>query len=126
MQHRCSATSRDLLFESDVAAAVADRGSPQLFELDRLHRVLNELASAGFEMEYRLNAEIRHTVLGEIGVLEDQLVEANKSSSTYLAGMRGCVQQEISQLRQHILKKLTDMSTSNFVLRQNWRACRRT
>jgi hypothetical protein len=81
--------------------------------------VLHELAAAGFEMEYRLNAEIRHTVLNEIGILEGQLVEAQNRNTKYLADMRGGVHQEVSQLRDHILQELTSMSKANFVLRQN-------
>jgi len=117
-EHRWSATTKDVAFESDFVAAVADRGPGQLFEVDRLHRVLNELAAAGFEMEYRLNVEIRHTVLGEMASLEKQLVEANCRNGEYLASMKSCVKEQVSELRQQILKNLTEMSMSNFVLRQ--------
>jgi hypothetical protein len=118
LQRRWCALVRDWTFEAQVTAAVADRGAPQLFEVDRLHRVLNELAAAGYEMEYRLNAEIRHTVLGEIGLLEKQLVEAQNRNSKYLGDMRGSVQTEVSQLRQNVLHQLTHMSKANYVLRQ--------
>jgi len=117
-QQRWNFATKNNLFHSQVTAAVADRSHCQLFEVDRLHRVLNELAAAAFEMEYRLNAEIRHTVLEELGQLERQLAQAQQRKDQYLTDMRSNVQQEIHQLRQHLFHQMTSMSKSNFVLRQ--------
>lgn len=110
--------TREAEFEAQVQSSIADRGFNQLFEVDRLHRVLNELAAAAFEMEYRLNAEIRHSVMDEIGLLEKQLEEAQNRKGQYFAEMRTTVQSEVQALRQSVLQQLQKMSIHNYALQQ--------
>eukprot|EP00927_Polykrikos_kofoidii_P048725 TRINITY_DN42940_c0_g1_i1.p1 TRINITY_DN42940_c0_g1~~TRINITY_DN42940_c0_g1_i1.p1 ORF type:complete len:971 (+),score=167.66 TRINITY_DN42940_c0_g1_i1:167-2914(+) len=104
--------------EDQVTAVVADQSHKQLRDMDRLHRTMNELATASLEMEHRLGSEIKTNVLHDLHVLETQLQDVQARFSQYLGGMRSAVNQQVQALRESLLEQLSGSSTALFMFKQ--------
>eukprot|EP00747_Dinoflagellata_sp_TGD_P028596 gnl/TRDRNA2_/TRDRNA2_133361_c0_seq1.p1 gnl/TRDRNA2_/TRDRNA2_133361_c0~~gnl/TRDRNA2_/TRDRNA2_133361_c0_seq1.p1 ORF type:complete len:1380 (+),score=268.15 gnl/TRDRNA2_/TRDRNA2_133361_c0_seq1:606-4142(+) len=116
LQNDWDKKTREADMEATIVSAVADRGSRQLFEVDRLNRIVNALSSASYEMEHRLNAEVCNKVLDHVGNLETEVAEARVRFSEYVGSMRSTVSDEVQSLRQSVLQQLRKLSHQNFVL----------
>jgi len=94
LQNAHEAKLRSDRFSAEVASNIAFRSSADLFEVDRLNRVLCEMAATGMEMEHRLNAQVRATLLAEMEGLEQQGNAAEGRFKEYIAEMRDLVQKQ--------------------------------
>jgi len=101
-----------------LRAAVADRSHRQLFEIDRLHRVLGEVAAASFETEHRLGADIRQSVFAELGSLDAVLVKVRARPKQYLGGMLGAALLEYMILRNKAVGKLKQLNDTGLFRRK--------
>lgn len=105
-----------------LAALVAEQGRRQLYEVDRLHRVLGDISSASFELEHRLGAEIRQGVLRDLAAVEAQLASTRAVQPAYRQEMRSNVQGELRRLRQTLMQQLRKMEPHSYALQQRVKA----
>eukprot|EP00746_Dinoflagellata_sp_MGD_P002673 gnl/MRDRNA2_/MRDRNA2_105234_c0_seq1.p1 gnl/MRDRNA2_/MRDRNA2_105234_c0~~gnl/MRDRNA2_/MRDRNA2_105234_c0_seq1.p1 ORF type:complete len:2126 (-),score=391.10 gnl/MRDRNA2_/MRDRNA2_105234_c0_seq1:24-6287(-) len=104
--------------EAQVESTVADRNGKLYFEIDRLHRVLEEMMSSSREMEHRLHSDIVRSVHEEIAVLEKDVEDVKTRYEEYRKEMLAGVESELKTQRQSLIQKLSSMGASNFALQQ--------
>lgn len=121
-QQLVSARLRRACRQSKISAllstGVADKAFMRLFEMDRLHRVLNLLVTAAFEMECRLGVEIRQDVLGQLRGMDDDLLKVRSRTEDYKKDMQRTLRDGLKELRLGLLKQLKKLSPRNFMLQQ--------
>eukprot|EP00746_Dinoflagellata_sp_MGD_P074353 gnl/MRDRNA2_/MRDRNA2_30042_c0_seq1.p1 gnl/MRDRNA2_/MRDRNA2_30042_c0~~gnl/MRDRNA2_/MRDRNA2_30042_c0_seq1.p1 ORF type:complete len:2129 (-),score=441.85 gnl/MRDRNA2_/MRDRNA2_30042_c0_seq1:27-5600(-) len=104
--------------ERQIGTTVADRNHKLVFEVDRLHRVAEELMSASREMEFRLNSEIRFDVLAELDLLDKEVNQAQDCYYDYRVDLHTEIKEELKAIRGDIIAQLQQMGVTNFVLQQ--------
>jgi len=126
VQGRWDAACRLEGVEANVTAGIVEHSRKQLYELDRQHRMLKELAITALEMEHRLGVEIRAHVLKSFSALELQLTNVSGRLGSYLKQMQESVVGEVSVLRESLLSQLQECSkrSSNLALQQKVKSLR--
>jgi len=104
--------------DAQVDSTVADRNQKLFFEIDRLHRVLEEMMSSSREMEHRLHSDICRSVKEEITVLEKDVEDVKTRYDEFRKEMQVGVESELKAQRQSLIQKLSSLATSNFALQQ--------
>ncbi|CAK0885730.1 unnamed protein product, partial [Prorocentrum cordatum] len=99
-----------------VAAVVGEQSQRQLHEVDHLRRCLGQLAAASFELEHRMNSEMRSGVLQELGKLDAALLEAQSVPEQYRTAMLDAVLEESGELQRNVLRQLGESDKMPFGL----------
>eukprot|EP00930_Biecheleria_cincta_P024891 TRINITY_DN17769_c0_g1_i1.p1 TRINITY_DN17769_c0_g1~~TRINITY_DN17769_c0_g1_i1.p1 ORF type:complete len:2573 (+),score=460.92 TRINITY_DN17769_c0_g1_i1:100-7818(+) len=105
--------------ETTLTSLVSDRCQRELFEIDRLHRVVRAIAASAFELEHRIGVELRQNVIKTLGDLDKKLVIARSRFREYRGDMNESVGNEMQSLQQSLLSRLKKIQSNNVVTMPN-------